>query len=388
MRIAVAFDCFFPISTGGGEKQYREFAETFAGAGHEVDYLTRRQWSGPAPEVPGVQVRAVSGPSHLYDGEGNRRPVVALKFAGGLFWHLLRHRRRYDAVLVSALPVLNVFAARLALLGARTRLCADFLEVWRHDQWVEYSGPVTGRVAALLQRLAVRASPLSSCHSAMNARRLIAEGARRPPIVSPGLISRSHPSPSSSPAAEPPFVVFVGRHIPDKRVEVIPEAVAWARRTIPDLRAVILGDGQQRAAVAERVRALGLADVVDLPGFVSQNELDSWMGSAACLVNPSRREGYGLVVVEACSFGTPVVLVDGPDNASVELVEPGVNGVVAASTEPAVLGAAIVEVVQGGEHLRRRARAWFDRAAEERTAARAALQILDRLEEPAGGGRA
>lgn len=383
MRIAVAFDCFFPITTGGGERQYRAFAETFGAAGHEVDYLTRRQWDGESPQVDGVDVVAVCGPSELYDGSGNRRPLTALRYAAGLFAHLVRHRGRYDAVLVSALPVLNVFAARAALLGSRTRLCSDFLEVWRPEQWVDYSGPVVGRVAAFLQRWAVRVSPETSCHSQMNGRRLVAVGARTAPIVSPGLIYRTDSATSATTASEPPVVVFVGRHIPDKRVEAIPAALAWARTRLPGIRAVILGDGQQRQAVADEVRRLGLADVVDLPGFVPQSELDAALAHAACLVNPSRREGYGLVVVESCAFGTPVVLVDAPDNASVELVEQGVNGFVAASTEPAVLGAAIVAAVEGGQELRRGARAWFERASVEKTAELAALQILDRL---SGGG--
>ena len=53
-----------------------------------------------------------------------------------------------------------------------------------------------------------------------------------------------------------------------------------------------------------------------------------------CLVLPSRREGYGLVVVEAAALGTPSVVVRGPDNAATELVEDGKNGFVAPSADP------------------------------------------------------
>ena len=49
---------------------------------------------------------------------------------------------------------------------------------------------------------------------------------------------------------------------------------------------------------------------------------------------PSRREGYGLVVVEAASLGTPSVLVRDPDNAATELIEEGVNGFVVDSASP------------------------------------------------------
>lgn len=382
MRIGVAFDCFYPASTGGGERQYRLFAETFAAEGWEVDYLTRRQWDGPAPEVPGVDVVAVSGPTELYDAHGTRRPLASLVFAWGLFRHLVRHRGAYDAVLVSALPTLNVLAARAALLGTRTALCSDFLEVWRPEQWREYSGPVVGRVAAGLQRVAVRVSPWVSAHSRMNGDRLVAEGARRPPLVSPGLIHGVDHLRFAATAASPPTVVFVGRHIADKQVETIPAAVLEARRRVAGLRAVLLGDGPARAAARAEVERLGLHDVVELPGFVAQEEMERVVREAAVLVNPSRREGYGLVVVEACAAGTPVVLVDAPDNASVELVQPGVNGFVAPSTSPQDLADAVVAAVEGGDALRRSARDWFEESARTRTAAEAARRLLQALGSP------
>nr|WP_247600857.1 glycosyltransferase [Cellulomonas hominis] len=213
----------------------------------------------------------------------------------------------------------------------------------------------------------------------MNGARLADEGARRPPVVSPGLIHGVGTARFAAAATRPPTVVYVGRHIPDKQVEAIPAAVAHARRSVPDLRAVVLGDGQQRRAVRDEVARLGLEDVVSLPGFVAQEVLDEALRDAAVLVNPSRREGYGLVVVEACAVGTPVVLVRAPDNAAVELVEEGVNGFVADSVEPTVLGDAIVAAVEAGPALRASARAWFERAAVERTADRAARQLLERL---------
>ena len=72
-----------------------------------------------------------------------------------------------------------------------------------------------------------------------------------------------------------------------------------------------------------------------------------------CLLLPSRREGYGLVVIEAASHGTPSVVVAGPDNAAVELIAEGVNGFVAASDAPEDLAAAIWAVHEGGDALRR-----------------------------------
>ena len=381
-RLAVTFDCVYPLSTGGGERFYRALSESFARAGNQVDYLTRLQWAGPAPQMAGVEVRAISGRSELYDSVGTRRLPPAVGFAWGLFRYLVRRRSTYDAVLICATPVLNIFAARLALLGSGTRLCSDFLEVWRREQWLEYSGAVVGRVANFLQTLSIRVSPLASCHAQVTARRLVAAGLRTPPIVSPGLIHQTLDVKANLEVSEPPMVVFAGRHIPDKQVEAIPPAVAWARRELPGLLATILGEGQSREVVRAAVVRCGLSDVIDLPGFVSEPELEEAVRGAAVFVNPSRREGYGLVVVEACAAGTPVVVVDAEDNAAIELVENGVNGYVASSAAPEVLGAAIVAAVRGGGALRVRTRAWFEAAVQERTVEAVARQLLDRLLPP------
>jgi glycosyltransferase involved in cell wall biosynthesis len=104
------------------------------------------------------------------------------------------------------------------------------------------------------------------------------------------------------------------------------------------------------------------------------------MGSAAVLVNPSRREGFGLVVAEAAARGTPSVVVAGEDNASVELVHDGVNGFVAPSVAPADLGAAIVRALDAGETLRASTRDWFAGARETENLGRSVDELLARYE--------
>ena len=83
------------------------------------------------------------------------------------------------------------------------------------------------------------------------------------------------------------------------------------------------------------------------------------MARALCLVLPSRREGYGLVVVEAAACGTPSVVVAGPDNAAVERVSEGVNGFVAPTASAEDLAAAILRVQAAGPALRASTAAWF-----------------------------
>lgn len=374
--IAVAYDCLFPYTTGGGERLYRSYARWIAAHGWPVHYLTAQQWpDGKSPDAGEMKVVPVTGPLRLYDDAGVRRSRAALSFAWGLFRALRRRRRTYAAVIVSGLPVLNVFAAQLALAGSRTPVVVDYLEVWGRAQWVEYAGPLTGHVAWLLQRAAVAVTPVATCHSQLTARALRTEGLRGRLLVSPGLIDGEAASRATE-AADPPYVLYAGRHIPDKRVETLPAAVALARERVPGLRLVVLGSGPSSPEIGAAIDAAGAGAWTEQPGFVSQEELDGLMGAAAALVNPSRREGYGLVVVESAAHGTPVVLVEDEGNAATELIEPGTNGFVAASTEAHVLAQAIVAAIEGGDALRRSTRAWYEEAVRTRTVERTVEAIL------------
>jgi glycosyltransferase involved in cell wall biosynthesis len=81
------------------------------------------------------------------------------------------------------------------------------------------------------------------------------------------------------------------------------------------------------------------------------------------MVLPSSREGYGLVVVEASSCGTPSIVVAGEDNAATELVEDGVNGFVVQDSSPDQLADAIVRVHEAGAAIRGSTADWFARNA-------------------------
>jgi len=168
---------------------------------------------------------------------------------------------------------------------------------------------------------------------------------------------------SAADAAQPtePVVVFAGRHIPEKRVPSLVPALVQARGAIPELRGEIYGDGPDRARVLELIAEHDLGEVLSAPGFVAGEVVDAALARALCLVLPSRREGYGLVVLEAVSRGTPAVVVRGDDNAAAELVADGENGFVAPSASPEDLAAAIVRVHEAGPALRESTLAWFRR---------------------------
>ena len=360
MRITLVYDCLFPWTVGGAERWYRNVGERLAADGHEVTYLTLRQWEhDEPPEIPGVDVVAVGPRLALYTDDGRRKIAPPLVFGVGVLWHLLRRGRRYDVVHTASFPYFSLLAAGLVRPFARFDLVVDWHEVWTREYWREYLGSVAGAVGAFVQRLCARIPQRAFCFSRLHARRLVAEGLRGEPTVLEGEYAGSLEPPAPTPAE--PVVVFAGRHIPEKDAPAAVRAIAEAARRIPGLRGEVFGDGPERPKVLEAVAETD--GVVQAPGFVESERVDAALRSALCMVLPSRREGYGLVVVESSARGTPAVVAAAPDNAAVELVEDGVNGFVAASSDPADLADAIVRVYEAGESLRASTREWFARNA-------------------------
>jgi glycosyltransferase involved in cell wall biosynthesis len=359
VRICVVYDCLYPYTVGGAERWYRNLAARLAEQGHEVTYLTRRQWPiGSEPDLPGVQVVQVAPAMELYT-HGRRRIAPPLIFGLGTFWHLLRRARRYDVVHTASFPYFSLLAAGAVRPLSGYRLVVDWHEVWTKEYWREYLGPSRGRIGWWVQRLCLGLPQRAFCFSRLHERRLRENGLRGSVTILEGEYAGELTAPSPRPAD--PVVVFAGRHIPEKRVDALLPAVARARLEIPHLRCEIFGDGPERTSLLEAIAGQRLDEFVSAPGFVDADEIDRAIATALCVVLPSRREGYGLVVVEASARATPAIVVAGPDNAATELVDEGENGVIAASSSPEDLAEAIVRVHRLGYALRESTAAWFAR---------------------------
>jgi glycosyltransferase involved in cell wall biosynthesis len=161
------------------------------------------------------------------------------------------------------------------------------------------------------------------------------------------------------------YVLFVGGLEPRKNPVAALEAFAL---TNGDLRMILAGPARRgEDEVRSAVHRLGLEQRVELRGHVSKEELASLYRGAACLVFPSRYEGFGLPVIEAMASGTPVV-------ATAAGSVPEIAGDAAILVEPgsaAALAGGIERAVADRERLRaaglERARAFSWRRTAERT---------------------
>ncbi len=364
MRICLVYDCLFPYTVGGAERWYRNLAEALVAEGHDVTYLTLRQWDrGQTLELdPRIRVVSAGPRMSLYTAGGRRRILPPLVFGLGVLAHLLRLGRRYDVVHICSFPYFSLLAAALAQPLARFSLMVDWFEVWSDSYWRDYLGGLGGALGALVQRLCARVPQHAFCFSRLHAGRLRAEGLRGEITVLRGLYASA--AQPAAPRAADLLVLSAGRLIPEKQPALGVAAIALAAREIEGLRGEFLGDGPERGALEAAIAEHGLQDVVSAPGFADGEVVEAEMRRALCMLVTSRREGYGMVVVEAAARGTPSVVLAGEDNAATELIVEGVNGTIARPDDAHGVAAAILRVHEAGDALRRSTVAWYAQQAE------------------------
>ena len=216
MRVCLVYDCLYPHTVGGAERWYRNLAERLTVEGHEVTYLTLRQWPrGASAGVEGVRVVPVGPRLALYTRSGRRRVGPPLVFGLGVLVHLLLHRRRYEVVHTASFPYFSLLAAAAVRPLASFRLVVDWHELWSREYWLEYLGGLGGRLGLAVQSACLRVPQHAFCFAHMTARRLREQNIPGEVTVLEGEWAGGTSEPE--PRAARPVVVFAGRHIPEKR---------------------------------------------------------------------------------------------------------------------------------------------------------------------------
>jgi glycosyltransferase involved in cell wall biosynthesis len=135
-------------------------------------------------------------------------------------------------------------------------------------------------------------------------------------------------------------VAAVGRFVPIKGFDLLVAALADVVAHVPGARVLLIGDGEERAALEAQARARGVADRLHITGSVT--DVIGLLAAADVLAAPSRNEGMGRVLVEAMALGLPVVgaRVGGiPD-----VIEDGESGLLVPPDDPAALAGALTDL--------------------------------------------
>lgn len=329
-RVAV----FVPSLTGGGaERTNTVLANEFAKRGHLVDLVVVED-SGTFRRMVADNVRLIVLGSRYCMTSGHR------------FWRYLR-RERPDVVLAT-------MRAGIVALLANKALAKSPRTVVRHE--CSYSGlyETSDALGRLLLRLQSWVMPSAdavvsvSKDAAAELVEVVPKAASKVmtiwnPVYGQQLLELSR-EPVSHPwlnDPETPVVLSVGRLMPQKDYGTLLDAFALVLQS-RRARLVIVGEGPDRPMLAARIKALGIADFVDLPGF-ADNPF-AYMKSAHVFVMSSFAEGLPAVLIEALSCGTPVVSTNCPTGPR-EILDDGKWGRLVPVGDSEAMAEAIVQTL-------------------------------------------
>ncbi len=283
---------------GGSETYLQRIGALLAESGIDVTLRTARYRGAPRRDViDGVAISRGGGSYSVYIWAGLAM-VLARVGLGPL------RRVRPDVVVDTQNGV--PFLARLAF-GRRV---AVLVHHCHREQW-----PVAGRFVGRLGWLVESwLSPRMHRHnqyvtvSLPSARDLSDLGVdpARIAVVRNGLDEAPAQTLTAQRSATP-RVVVLSRLVPHKQIEDALEAVAALRSRVDDLHLDIVGGGWWHERLVERASLLGIAEAVTFHGHVDDTTKHAVVQRSWVHVLPSRKEGWGLAVIEAAQHGVPTV---------------------------------------------------------------------------------
>jgi glycosyltransferase involved in cell wall biosynthesis len=333
---------------GGAEVVLREFMQRQVADGHRVTLLTvRHPGSSPREMVDGIDIIRV----------GNNRYTHSIQ----ALWHYVRKLRdRYDIVIetVNTAPYLSILFSSKAKKFALVHQLAR--EVWFH----ETKSPLSHLGYYVLEPSALRLMskakvPLITISE--STKQDIAKYGWHPDrthIVSEGIEIEPLANLQSAKKYRQPTLLSLGAMRGMKRTLDQIEAFEIAKVQLPELQIKIAGDntGPYGEQVMRRISESPYSADIEYLGRVSREEKIALMRHCHLITVTSVKEGWGLIVTEAASQGTPAVVydVDGLRDS----VRDGDTGIVTPQT-PESLAAGIVELLNDQAYYQRmRQAAW------------------------------
>jgi glycosyltransferase involved in cell wall biosynthesis len=160
-------------------------------------------------------------------------------------------------------------------------------------------------------------------------------------------------------------ILFVGRLVEEKNVTILLEAMHSIIQKYPRLKLIIVGDGPERCQLEALCKELSIEHAVEFLGALNHNQLPEIYSSSSIAVMTSKREGLGLVAIEAMGCGCVVIAPSLP--AMEDIIENGVNGVLVKPGDSAEVANAIEKLL-------------VDSEIKDRIAARARQSVIEKFD--------
>jgi len=338
MKILLICEAVFPENKGGLERWMTWFASELANRGNEVTYLNA---AGVHEVRNRVSYIPVTGEKWEYLANGQRSIKQALKFA---FKIRSKVKEVNPEVIYSAqAPIFSVFTLHF-FRPVKYLLIVEWFEIWSKQYWKDYLGSIRGLIGFGMQKFATKLADLrvaftSRCQiqlGGLNSKNLLLPGIH---MIPKNLGSLQY--------SERRDIIFLGRFVPDKQAFLALASVVELKRLGWEGELHVIGSGPLVDQIRSRIQFLGAEDFVNVLENATEERLQECFLKSFILLHPSKREGYGLAMIEAAERQIPTLLIDYPENASVDL---GISpDYVSTSNDPQDLARILIRAYQDQE---------------------------------------
>jgi glycosyltransferase involved in cell wall biosynthesis len=324
MKIALVYDAIYPYIKGGGEKRFYEIAKRLSKKGHQMHLYGMKLWEGGnVIKQNEIYLHGICEAKKLYTKEGRRSILQAIYFG---FHSMKLIKEDFDVIDCCGFPYFSLFACKLISIIKKKPLYATWHEVWGKNYWYEYIG-WKGYLGYIIEKLAVlmpdKIISISkhTTHKLKNELNLKKLTYTVPNGIEFDLITKIKP------AKEKSDVIFVGRLMSHKNVDILIKSIKLIKEKNPEIKSLIIGDGPEKKNLEALAQKLNLEKNINFLGFLeNHDDVYALMKSSKVFVLPSTREGFGIVVIEANACSIPAITVNHKDNAARDLIEEGKNG--------------------------------------------------------------
>ncbi|MBU4532730.1 MAG: 1,4-alpha-glucan branching protein domain-containing protein [Eubacteriales bacterium] len=139
------------------------------------------------------------------------------------------------------------------------------------------------------------------------------------------------------------YILYIGRLVPEKGVQVLLQALALLRPQFPELKLVVAGIGPHMEELQQLSESLELNRHVTFAGFVDGSERNELFRGAAVAVFPSLYEPFGIVALEALAAQVPVIVSD--TGGLGEVIEHGVDGFKIPPNRPDLMAYYLTQII-------------------------------------------
>jgi glycosyltransferase involved in cell wall biosynthesis len=315
MRVLLACEAVFPENKGGIERWFQTLGKEFCESKNSVTYFN----STAVNEVrDGIKYVSVIDDTWSYRKGGVRSKAEAIKFGIKLFLWL--RKQEFDLIYCSSVPIFSIFAASMAK-SRKAIVFTEWFEVWSMQYWIRYSGIIAGPIGWLVQSLALQFGDKKFVYTLMAKDAISRTNLlnRNAVHVLPGLCPQTNVNLEVRDGRKRNDIYFLGRFVNEKQpilaIKVIDEFI----RTGWHGKFWLLGTGPMAPELKKEIYERRLEESIELVMNPTDRQVEEIAAKSFALLHPSRREGYGLASVEAAYRGIPSILINYPDNATVEL---------------------------------------------------------------------